>query len=164
MLSDAELVLRIIAAKALVATAESCTGGLIAHRITEIAGSSAAFWGSWVTYDNQAKIELGVTEETLQIHGAVSQEVAREMALSAWKKVKQAAGTTPRKIYALSTTGVAGPGGGSDKKPVGLCCVGIAWSPHHVKTFEIRASSELGRSAIKNYFADHALLALGEAL
>ena len=101
------------------AVAESCTGGLIAHEITAIPGSSAHFLGSMVTYSNESKIAvLGVRKETLENHGAVSEEVVREMA----EGVRQKLGSD----FAISTSGVAGPGGGSEEKPVGTIWVSIA--------------------------------------
>ena len=102
-----------------IATAESCTGGLVAHAITEIAGSSAYFLGGFVTYADEAKRDqLGVAPELLASHGAVSAQVARAMAEGA--RVRLA--TT----VAVSITGIAGPGGGSDEKPVGLTYVAVA--------------------------------------
>ena len=102
-----------------VATAESCTGGLVAHAITEIAGSSAYFLGGFVTYADQVKRDqLGVAVELLAAHGAVSAQVARAMAEGARSRL----GTT----IAVSITGIAGPGGGSDEKPVGLTYVAVA--------------------------------------
>jgi len=102
-----------------VATAESCTGGQIAHRLTNVSGSSAVLLAGWVTYSNAAKMrDLGVREETLRAHGAVSEPVAREMADGA----RQRAGTD----YALSATGIAGPTGGTPDKPVGLVYLGLA--------------------------------------
>jgi PncC family amidohydrolase len=102
-----------------VATAESCTGGLVAHAITEIAGSSAYFLGGFVTYaDNAKREQLGVPPELLASHGAVSAQVARAMA----EGVRARLGTT----VAVSITGIAGPGGGSDEKPVGLTYVAVA--------------------------------------
>ena len=102
-----------------VATAESCTGGLVAHAITEIAGSSAYFLGGFVTYADDAKREqLGVPAELLVSHGAVSAQVARAMAEGARSRLA----TT----VAVSITGIAGPGGGSDEKPVGLTYVAVA--------------------------------------
>jgi PncC family amidohydrolase len=102
-----------------VATAESCTGGLVAHAITEIAGSSAYFVGGFVTYSDAAKRDqLGVPAELLAAHGAVSAQVARAMAEGARVRL----GTS----VAVSITGIAGPGGGSDEKPVGLTYVAVA--------------------------------------
>ncbi len=99
-------------------TAESCTGGWVAMAVTAIAGSSAWFERGYVTYSNAAKREvLGVAEETLQRHGAVSEETARAMAAGALK--------SGRGQVALAITGVAGPGGGSRDKPVGTVC--FAW-------------------------------------
>jgi nicotinamide-nucleotide amidase len=101
------------------AVAESCTGGLISHWLTEIPGSSDIFPLSAVTYANQAKTRvLGVAEETLQRHGAVSDEVAKEMALGV-----RLAG---RAGFGLATTGIAGPAGGSEAKPVGTVCIGLS--------------------------------------
>ena len=101
------------------ATAESCTGGLVGHLITNIPGSSDYFWGSAVTYSNEAKMRvLGVRAETLTAHGAVSAETAQEMAQGA------------RRLFsvevAASVTGIAGPGGGSEAKPVGTVFIGLA--------------------------------------
>jgi len=104
---------------ATLATAESCTGGLLGGFITEVAGSSAWFRGGYVTYENARKVaDLGVRDATLAAHGAVSHETAIEMARGAMART----GAT----VALSTTGVAGPGGGSDAKPVGTVYVAVA--------------------------------------
>lgn len=103
----------------MIATAESCTGGLIAGCLTEIAGSSAVVDRGFVTYSNEAKIEmLGVPAETIAAVGAVSEEVARAMAEGAL--TRSAADLT------VAVTGVAGPGGGSAEKPVGLVHFGCA--------------------------------------
>ena len=101
------------------ATAESCTGGWVAQSITAIAGSSAWFDRGFVTYSNAAKQEmLGVTEATLERHGAVSEATARAMA--------QGAIAHSRADWAIAITGIAGPGGGSSEKPVGTVC--FAWA------------------------------------
>ena len=109
-------------------TAESCTGGLIANRITDVAGSSAVFTHGFVTYSNVAKSQLiDVSEETLKAHGAVSEEVAREMAVGALRE----SGAD----IAVSVTGIAGPDGGNEEKPVGTVCIGLA-AKEGVKTFK----------------------------
>jgi len=100
-------------------TAESCTGGLVAHRITNISGSSDYYLGGFVTYSNEAKErDLGVRHETLVAHGAVSEETAREMARGARERMAADIG--------VSVTGIAGPTGGSLEKPVGLVYVGLS--------------------------------------
>lgn len=100
-------------------TAESCTGGLIAAAVTDIPGASAAFFGGIVSYDNSIKEQcLGVQRETLEAYGAVSEQTAREMARGAIS----ALGTT----FSVSVTGIAGPGGGSPQKPVGLVYIAAA--------------------------------------
>ncbi len=107
------------AAGAMLATAESCTGGLIAGAITAIAGSSDVFDRGFVTYTNEAKREvLGVPESALATHGAVSEAVARTMAEGALAR--------SRARLAIAVTGIAGPGGGSAEKPVGLVWFGLA--------------------------------------
>ncbi len=104
---------------ATVTTAESCTGGLVAQMITAVPGSSSYFDRGFVTYTNQAKMDLlGVSEDVLREHGAVSEPCARAMAEGA----RARAGTT----YGISVTGIAGPGGGTPETPVGLVFVGLA--------------------------------------
>ena len=100
------------------ATVESCTGGMIGERMTAIAGSSAAYVGGFVTYTNQLKVsQVGVQQQTLDEHGAVSREVCQQMALGGRERTGA--------DYAVSVTGIAGPGGGSDEKPVGTVWVGV---------------------------------------
>ena len=106
---------------ATLALAESCTGGLVANWITNTAGSSDYFLFSAVTYHNAAKVNvLGVSEHTLQEKGAVDEETARQMA----EGTRRLGGAT----YGLAITGIAGPGGGSDQKPVGTVCLALASS------------------------------------
>jgi competence/damage-inducible protein CinA-like protein len=115
-----EVVVKMLtAARQTVAVAESCTGGLVANRITNVSGSSEVFINGCVTYSNESKTRLlGVREETIARHGAVSEEVAREMA----EGVRTRAGTH----FGISTTGIAGPTGGTPEKPVGLVYIGLA--------------------------------------
>jgi PncC family amidohydrolase len=103
-----------------VATAESCTGGLIAEAITSVPGSSTYFLGGFVAYADAVKTSaLGVPEEMLAAHGAVSAQVGRAMAVGSQERT----GAT----LAVSTTGVAGPDGGTAAKPIGLTYIGLAW-------------------------------------
>ncbi|MFB6102257.1 MAG: CinA family protein [Haloplanus sp.] len=104
-----------------IATAESLTGGLVGSILTDVPGSSDYFDRGVVVYSNDAKLEtLGVSRESLDAHGAVSAPVAREMA----QGVRDTAGTT----WGVSTTGIAGPSGGTEEKPVGLVFVGVAYA------------------------------------
>jgi nicotinamide-nucleotide amidase len=110
---------RLKSAGATLVTAESCTGGWVAEVVTSVAGSSDWFERGFVVYSNDAKRELlGVRPETLLQHGAVSEETAREMARGALER--------GRGTLALAVTGIAGPGGGSAGKPVGMVC--FAWA------------------------------------
>jgi nicotinamide-nucleotide amidase len=109
--------------KLTLAVAESCTGGSLAARLTDVPGASAVFLAGYVTYANEAKLNtLGIPQDLLDAHGAVSEPVAAAMAEGA----RRASGAK----YALSTTGVAGPGGGSETKPVGTVYIGLASAGH----------------------------------
>jgi nicotinamide-nucleotide amidase len=113
--------------KETLAVAESCTGGLISHWLTNVPGSSGYFLFSGVTYSNEAKTNvLGISSEILTRYGAVHQETVKKMA----QGVRRVAGST----YGLATSGIAGPDGGTDEKPVGTVCIGLA-TPHFVKGF-----------------------------
>lgn len=138
-----------------IAVAESCTGGLIAHLVTNTPGSSAYFRFGGITYANQAKISvLGVLPETIKQYGAVAEQTAGEMAAG----VRRVAGTT----YGLATSGIAGPDGGTPEKPVGTVCIGLA-TPQHVVTRTL--SRNFGnRSKNKTLFAMAALEVLRQEL
>ena len=135
------LLQRLREAKLMIATAESCTGGLIAGLLTDIAGSSDVVERGFVTYSNEAKNEcLGVPMKLIEAHGAVSEEVARAMA--------RGAVANSRAHVAVAVTGVAGPGGGSAEKPVGLVHVAVARSPGTVQHKRLLLG-DLGRSEVR---------------
>jgi len=130
------------------ATAESCTGGLVAAKLSEQPGSSEIFECGFVTYSNRSKIQLlGVSERSLEQHGAVSEQVAGEMALGALN------GRAAQ--LAVSITGIAGPGR-SDFKPEGRVCFGVA---HQTKLINVETQEfgSLGRDAVRQAARDHAL-------
>lgn len=132
----------------MIATAESCTGGMVTAALTDIPGSSAVVERGFVTYTNRAKVEmLGVSEATLATHGAVSEEVAAEMAAGALAH--------SRASLAVAITGIAGPGG-SEFKPEGRVCFGLARAgqPTRTETVEFGA---LGRAQVREAARDHAL-------
>lgn len=142
------------AAGVMIATAESCTGGLVAGALTDIPGSSDVVERGFVTYSNAAKREmLGVAQATLDAHGAVSVEVAREMALGAL--------THSHAEIAVSITGIAGPGG-SEFKPEGRVCFGIARKGGSVAT-ETLEFGPLGRAQVRAAAVRHALTLLLQA-
>lgn len=126
----------------MLATAESCTGGLVAGLLTSIAGSSGMIDRGFVTYSNEAKSEmLDVPMALIEQHGAVSEQVAREMADGALKN--------SRANVAVSVTGIAGPGGGTDEKPVGLVHFGCArkeLGTHHVRM----TYGDMGRNEVRH--------------
>lgn len=127
--------------------AESCTGGLIGHIITETPGSSACFMGGIISYSNRAKCEiLGVAEETINRYGAVSDETAKEMAAGVRERFHTNIG--------LSVTGIAGPDGGSDEKPVGTVYIGYS---DEKSLFSVRYLFKGNRAEIKQKTADTAL-------
>ena len=131
----------------LIATAESCTGGMVSAALTDVAGSSAMFERGFVTYTNAAKIQvLGVRAATLEAHGAVSEQVAAEMAQGA---LAQSAAT-----LAVAITGIAGPGG-SEHKPEGRVCFAIA-TPDRCTTQTVEFGA-LGRAQVRQAARDHAL-------
>ena len=142
-----DIVERASAAGIVIATAESCTGGMISAAITDIAGSSRVLDRGFVTYSNAAKMDmLGVSSETLDTHGAVSEQVAAEMAAGALKHSNA--------TLSVSVTGIAGPGG-SDFKPEGRVCFGIA-TEQGVETQQVDFGP-LGREGVRSATVAHAL-------
>ena len=131
----------------MIATAESCTGGMVMAALTDIAGSSAVAERGFVTYTNNAKMQmLGVKAATLDAYGAVSEEVAAEMAKGAL--------TQSEAQFAIATTGIAGPGG-SDHKPEGRVCFGLHYGKGSAtQTVEFGA---IGRANVRVAARDHAL-------
>ena len=155
MISVADLLQAARQSGAMIATAESCTGGMVAVALTDIAGSSDVFDRGFVTYSNPAKIAmLGVSPATLAQYGAVSEPVAAEMAEGA---IRHSGATV-----SVSVTGIAGPGG-SDFKPEGRVCFAVARvnQPVRVETVEFGAR---GRARVRTAARDHALRMLAGAL
>lgn len=139
----------------MIATAESCTGGMVAVALTDIPGSSSVVERGFVTYSNDAKIEmLGVSPDTLSAHGAVSEEVALEMA--------EGALSHSNAEMAVSITGIAGPGG-SEHKPEGRVCFGLARAGHATRT-ETREFGAQGRGRVRELSRDRALELIKSAL
>jgi PncC family amidohydrolase len=138
-----------------IATAESCTGGLVAELLTEVPGISAVFLEGFVTYSNGAKeARLGVPAELLARHGAVSRDVAAALAAGA----ARASGAR----IAVAVTGVAGPGGGTAEKPVGFVCFGLSFDGR-VTTHEARFPP-LDRQTVRRFAAHTALELVWRAL
>ena len=129
------------------ATAESCTGGGVGYAITAVSGSSAVFWGGIISYDNSVKHRvLGVPEEVLETKGAVSSECAAAMAGGARRHLKT--------DLAVSITGIAGPGGGSEEKPVGLVWFGLASKAGTITEKKVFSGD---RDTIRSASIEHAL-------
>lgn len=136
--------------------AESCTGGLVSAHLTGIAGSSAVFDRSFVTYSNEAKSELlGVAGGLIEREGAVSKPVARAMAEGALER--------SRAHLAVSITGVAGPGGGTDDKPVGLVWFALAGKGRSTRMLE-RRFGDVGRARVRALSVETALTLFKRAL
>ncbi|WP_170759691.1 nicotinamide-nucleotide amidohydrolase family protein [Ruegeria lacuscaerulensis] len=140
---------------AMIATAESCTGGMVAAALTDIPGSSAVVERGFVTYTNLAKQQmLGVRAETLAAHGAVSEQVAREMAEGALRNSQAQ--------LAVSVTGIAGPGG-SEFKPEGRVCFGLAIDGQPTSSESVDFGA-FGRDNVRRAARDHALELLSQGL
>jgi nicotinamide-nucleotide amidase len=140
----------LLEAKQTLSVAESCTGGGLGQMVTNIAGSSDYFLGGVISYDNRVKTGvLGVNTAVLEQYGAVSDIVARQMAAGVQKLLGSS--------WALSITGIAGPGGGTDTKPVGLVYVGLAYPDGAVESFKFQMGSSQERSFIRHLSACHAL-------
>ena len=152
----AEVLDRARARGVMIALAESCTGGLVSAALTEIAGSSAVVDRGFVTYTNEAKQDLlGVSPATLERFGAVSFQTAREMAQGALARSQAG--------VAVSITGIAGPGGGSADKPVGLVWFALAQEDRETRTVE-RRFGEVGRAKVRALSVETALTLLRDAL
>lgn len=140
----------------MLASAESCTGGLVAALITEVSGSSAVLDRGLVTYSDEAKRDLlGVPEQVIAVHGAVSPECARAMASGALER--------SRAHITVAITGIAGPTGGSPAKPVGLVYFGLSRRDGPTTSLE-RRFGDVGRSAVRMRSVDQALLLIEEAV
>ena len=150
MMTAEKLVKALIEKRLTCATAESCTGGGVGYAITGVAGASAVFWGGIISYDNSVKRGvLGVPEEVLLTKGAVSPECAAAMAEGARRRLNT--------DLAVSITGIAGPGGGSAGKPVGLIWFGLA---SKTDTITVKKMFSGDREAVRTAAIEHALALL----
>ena len=155
-----EIISKAEASGVMLASAESCTGGMIASALTDIAGSSVAVDRGFVTYSNAAKTAmLGVPSEVIDTHGAVSSDVVLAMAEGAVQQIASDHG------IAVSVSGVAGPGGGSDEKPVGLVWFGLSIrSKHEVETQSHRKQFSGNRGEVRAQATQFALELILNAL
>jgi nicotinamide-nucleotide amidase len=145
----------LISRRLMIVTAESCTGGLVAGALTDVPGSSEAVFGGYVTYANEAKTGMiGVDRDLIRQHGAVSEEVARAMAAGALR----ASGAA----VAIAVTGIAGPGGGTEGKPVGL--VHFAYLSAHNALHLERQFGDIGRQHVREATVNAALDLILEGL
>jgi len=150
-----EIITTLASRKMTMATAESCTAGLLSGAITDIPGASAVFYGGFITYSNAAKSRMiGVPARMIEDHGAVSAQVARAMA--------DGARNTARTDIAVSVTGIAGPDGGSQRKPVGLVYFAVA-TKDGTDVLEKRFG-DIGREAIRKASVEAALEMVLETL
>jgi len=143
--------------KITISTAESCTGGKIGDRLTNVSGISSVYTGGVIAYSNDQKINiLNVKEETLDEYGAVSEETAISMAIGIQKKFSTDIG--------ISTTGIAGPGGGTNKKPVGLVYIGFAYNDilraykfnfNHDRISNKMITSQVALNILRNNLLNH---------
>ena len=159
-MTTAEKLVKVLTEKKMTcATAESCTGGGVGYTITGVSGSSAVFWGGVISYDNSVKRDvLGVPEEVLATKGAVSSECAAAMAEGARRLL--------RTDLAVSLTGIAGPGGGTAEKPVGLVWFGLASGGSRSRATVITEKKVFpgDREAVRTAAIEHALNLLLDAV
>jgi nicotinamide-nucleotide amidase len=157
-----QLVDRLRKQNAMICTVESCTGGKVASLITEIAGASDVFWGSWVAYDNLAKRDmLEISEQLISKHGAVSEEVVKALASNALQIMKRSV-PKPHQYFSISLSGIAGPTGGTPEKPVGLCFIGFDSHGKSPTSKKIMAPKGLSRLQNIEFFSSQAIQMLLE--
>lgn len=138
-------------------TVESCTGGWLGKVITDIPGSSEWYYGGWVVYSNEAKqVLVGVKQETLSRYGAVSEQTAKELVKGALQKTSA--------DYAISITGVAGPSGGSEEKPVGTVFAGFGKREKPILIHRLQYPNSYSREMIRFLTINHVLLSFLEFL
>jgi nicotinamide mononucleotide (NMN) deamidase PncC len=147
-----------------VCVVESCTGGLVSHLLTNVAGASEVYWGSFVAYDNSAKVELGVPHELISQKGAVSADVALYLANKGLEKMRDnpsrpnSLSLIPSKgLLCIAITGIAGPKGGTPHKPIGLCFIALAKTGSDPIVEKVLLIDPKDRVHAKNQFAQKAL-------
>jgi nicotinamide-nucleotide amidase len=158
------VVKKLKASQYILSSMESCTGGLIANLVTNVSGASEVFYGSTVVYDNSLKLELGVSKSTIETKGAVSAEAVRELAELGLQKMQNnphrglfSSLIQAKGFICIATSGIAGPGGGSPEKPVGLCYIALAFSNKPTIIEKFLVDPPRSRIETKMQFAQKAL-------
>ena len=132
-------------------TVESCTGGLLAHLLTDVPGAAAVFFGAWIVYDTRAKVTLGVPANLVEQYGTVSPEVAASLADAGLEQMRESNSQRNARGMCLATTGIAGPGGATASQPRGRCFLGLARMGQETQVRELTVSDVVPDPALFSF-------------